>query len=141
MLAGETVPISVGSVEDSRLPFPSKVDAPSMHASLNLYRFYRDAATLRGMDNGVAVYLPKPGFGCAMPASSPTHTTRRPAPDHRLGALAADIMVQPDAHANSHVRGWRRLINPNGVRMLSAIARYPNTATSGRNRPTMISAT
>jgi hypothetical protein len=60
MLVGETAPISVGSVEDSRLPFPSKVDAPSMHASLNLYRFYRDAATLRGMDNGVAVYLPKP---------------------------------------------------------------------------------
>jgi hypothetical protein len=25
------------------------------------------------------------------------------------GRLGRNIMVQPDAHANSHVRGWRRL--------------------------------
>jgi metal-responsive CopG/Arc/MetJ family transcriptional regulator len=31
-----------------------------MHGSLYVYRIYRDDGKVRGMDNGVAVYLPKP---------------------------------------------------------------------------------
>jgi hypothetical protein len=106
----------------------------------------RQLAALPGWSAAVwaAVSVQRIGADRARHASHHCACIRQGAP-HRItgrGALAADIMVQPDAHANSHGRGcWRRLINPNGVRMLSAIARYPNTATSGRNRPTMISAT